>query len=474
MTSVRPPVLAGSWYPADPARLRARVAEYLAAADPARHPPGQPTVALVPHAGYQYSGPTAGKLLGLLRGQRFRAVFILAPSHRVALDRPALTSHTAFATPLGEVPVAVGIVADLAATGHFLVDDLAHRDEHAVEIQLPLLQVALPPGTPIVPILVPPLLPERREAAARALDRYRDGHHLLLVSSDLTHYGQAYGYVPFADNIPQRLEELDTGALLRILAHDPDGLLRYGLRTGITMCGLEAAALALDSREQGQHHAELVDYTRSADREGDYSMSVSYAAVLICREPVTTGLTDAERRYLATLARRAVVAAVQGTPPPDPHALAAELAVVDSLRLQEPRGAFVTLTSGGALRGCIGFIEGVEPLVTAVMANAVNAALHDPRFPAVDPGELDQLGVEVSALTPLRSVDGPDDIELGRHGVLLSKGRQRAVFLPQVAPEQGWDLPTTLTQLALKAGLGPGAWRSGCKFQIFEAEICGE
>jgi len=474
MTSVRPAVLAGAWYPADPAHLRARVAEYLAAADPARHPPGTPTVAVVPHAGYQYSGATAGKVLGLLRGHHFAAVFILAPSHRAALDRPALPSSTAFATPLGEVPVAVGIVADLAATGHFVVDDLAHRDEHAVEIQLPFLQEVLPPGTPIVPVLVPPLSPDRHQAAARALDRYRDGEHLLLVSTDLTHYGQAYGFVPFTDDIPRRLEELDTGALLRILAHDPAGLLRYGHDTGITMCGLAAAALALDDGRPGQHHAELVDYTRSADREGEYSLSVSYAGVLICREPADAGLTAAERRYLAILARHAVAAAVAGDPPPDPDDLAAELGIPPSARLSEHRGAFVTLTNGGSLRGCIGFIEGVEPLVQAVLANAVSAALDDPRFPPVESAELGQLDVEVSALTPLRAIVGPEQIELGRHGIVLSKAGRRAVFLPQVAPEQGWDLPTTLTQLALKAGLEPDAWRRGCKLQVFESEICEE
>ncbi len=474
MSFVRPPVLAGTWYPADPGRLRARVAEYLAAADPARHPPGEPTVVLVPHAGYRYSGPTAGKVLGLLRGRRFAAVFILAPSHRVHLDRPALPSSTAFATPLGEVPVAVEIVRHLAATGHYVVDDDAHRDEHAVEIQLPLLQEALPAGTPIVPILVPPLADGRRQAAARALDPYRDGRHLLLVSTDLTHYGRSYGFVPFTDDIPRRLEELDTGALLRVLAHDPEGLLRYGQQTGITMCGLAAAALALDSRESGQHHAELVDYTRSADQEGDYSMSVSYAGVLICRDAAGAGLSADEKRFLAILARRALEAAVRGEPAPDPAAVAEDVGVPLSAALTEPRGAFVTLTSADRLRGCIGFIEGVEPLVAAVVDNAASAALRDPRFPPVEVVELADLDLEVSALTPLTAVAAPEAIEVGRHGILLEKAGRRAVFLPQVATEQGWDLPTTLTQLALKAGLGPDDWRSGCRFRVFEAEICEE
>jgi AmmeMemoRadiSam system protein A len=132
----------------------------------------------------------------------------------------------------------------------------------------------------------------------------------------------------------------------------------------------------------------------------------------------------------------------------------------------------VTLTRHGTLRGCIGYIEGIKPLVEAVVDNGAAAATADPRFPAVSADELPEIRVEVSALTPLCDVDGPDAIVIGRHGIVLEHAGRRAVFLPQVAPDQGWDLPTTLTQLALKAGLAPDAWRQDCRFQVFEAEIC--
>ena len=488
MSAVRPPVLAGSWYPADPALLRARVEDYLAGADPAQVPAGAPIVALAPHAGYDYSGAVAGKLYGLLRGRAFDAVFILAPSHRSRLDRPALSSLDAFATPLGEVPVAMDIVRELAATGAFEINDRAHAFEHAVEIQLPLLQAALPAGTPIVPILVSHLSTARRDQAARALDRWRDGRHLFLVSSDLTHYGADYGYVPFTDDIPARLEKLDTGALLRFLAHDGPGLLAYGEESGITMCGLDAAALALAGPAPADHQSALLEYARSADRAGDFSLSVSYAAAMICdpayvglasdpkpeTEDASSTLTDADRRLLLRLARAAAAAAVVNDTPPAPEVVAAEAGMTVSPRLRQARGAFVTLTLKGHLRGCIGVIEPAKPLVDAVMDNGAAAAVSDPRFPPLREEELAQVEVEVSALTPLRPVTGPEAIELGRHGILLSRGRRRAVFLPQVAPEQGWDLPTTLDHLAVKAGLPADAWREGCSFEVFEAEICSE
>ena len=182
-------------------------------------------------------------------------------------------------------------------------------------------------------------------------------------------------------------------------------------------------------------------------------------------------LDQAEREFLKEIAGLAVTAAVLDEPPPDAEPLARERGVELSGRLSQSRGAFVTLTLGGHLRGCIGYIQGIKPLVDAVADNGRSAAVGDPRFGPVTERELADLELEVSALTPLRSVESPEDIRIGVHGILLTKNGRQAVFLPQVAPEQGWDLETTLTQLALKAGLSPDAWASGAEFQVFEAEV---
>jgi len=116
----------------------------------------------------------------------------------------------------------------------------------------------------------------------------------------------------------------------------------------------------------------------------------------------------------------------------------------------------------------------MRPLVEAVAARAVDAALHDPRFRPVTERELANLRVEVSALTPPKLVASWRDIVLGRDGMTLEKGRAFAVFLPQVAPEQGWDLPTTLSYLAQKAGLPSDGWRDGATFETFQAEVFQE
>jgi AmmeMemoRadiSam system protein A len=182
-------------------------------------------------------------------------------------------------------------------------------------------------------------------------------------------------------------------------------------------------------------------------------------------------LLPAEKDFLRDLAWRAVQAAVRRQPPPAPRQLAEQAGLDLKPRLLASRGAFVTLTAAGRLRGCIGYIEGHKPLVEAVVDNGRSAAVGDPRFAPVSARELDGLEVEVSVLTPLAPVGSPEDIEIGRQGVVLAAQGRRAVFLPQVATEQGWDLETTLGHLAVKAGLAPNAWQEDAQLLVFEAEV---
>ena len=190
--------------------------------------------------------------------------------------------------------------------------------------------------------------------------------------------------------------------------------------------------------------------------------------------PGTPGLPDEEKIFLRDVAQRAVEGAALGRPALDPIAVAAladDAGINLDPRLNAHRGVFVTLTTAGRLRGCIGYIEGIKPLVNAVADNGRSAAVGDPRFAPVTSGELPDIHIEISALTPMEPVTGPGEIVIGRHGVVLVKEGRRAVFLPQVAPEQGWDRDTTLTHLALKAGLEADAWRQGAEFLVFEADV---
>ncbi|MBD3291853.1 MAG: AmmeMemoRadiSam system protein A [Armatimonadia bacterium] len=139
------------------------------------------------------------------------------------------------------------------------------------------------------------------------------------------------------------------------------------------------------------------------------------------------------------------------------------------------RAVFVTLHKHGELRGCIGSLEAREPLAEAVRSSAVSAATQDPRFPPVSPDEVEDLEVEVSVLSPLRQVDSADEITVGVHGVMVAEGMRRGVFLPQVAPEQGWDRDTMLSYLcAHKAGLPADAWQRGAELYVFTTQVFSE
>ncbi len=142
--------------------------------------------------------------------------------------------------------------------------------------------------------------------------------------------------------------------------------------------------------------------------------------------------------------------------------------------LMEKCGAFVTLRIDGALRGCIGQVAGTLPLYDTVIAAAISAATQDPRFNPVSKDEVEKVSIDISVLSAPCQVDTWRDIKIGVHGILLKRDDRQAVYLPQVAVEQGWDLETTLDNLAAKAGLGAGEWRDGATFEVFTAEVIEE
>jgi len=142
--------------------------------------------------------------------------------------------------------------------------------------------------------------------------------------------------------------------------------------------------------------------------------------------------------------------------------------------LLENKAAFVTLTKGGHLRGCIGYTEPIHPLHQTIASCAVSAAFSDPRFPPLRADELSQIQIEISVLSPLEKIQDISEIEVGVHGLFITKGFYRGLLLPQVATEYGWDRETFLEQTCYKAGLPADAWKKGAEIHIFSAEIFHE
>ncbi len=458
---------AGSWYSADPAELKAFFAE---AAGDRKSVPG--TVALIlPHAGYVYSGTAAALTAATVRGLHFDRVILLAPSHRAYLEnRFCVPSAPAFETPLGKVPVDTDAVATLLRSPLFTEDDRIQRGEHAAQLELPFLQEMLSGSFSVLPVIVGNCSAETLRAAAAELKPLVTPATLLVASSDFTHYGAGYGYLPFREKIRENLKNLDFGAFDRIEEKNPDRFRSYIETTGATICGAQPIELLLRLLPENAE-CSLDAYYTSGDVTGDFSNSVSYLGasfrIAAGNSPDSGSLTDSDKKLLLELARATLVRKFHPDHPlPDLKAL--------SPAAHRKCGVFVTLNIGDSLRGCIGEILPVRPLVKGVAARALSAAFHDPRFFPLRESELGQITIEISALTPPHPIASWREIELGKHGILLQKGEAGAVFLPQVAPEQGWSLEETLTHLSLKAGLDADAWRKDASFEVFEAIVFHE
>lgn len=175
--------------------------------------------------------------------------------------------------------------------------------------------------------------------------------------------------------------------------------------------------------------------------------------------------SDDDRYRLLTIARRALEARVRREREPVPDTGGA---------LDTPCGAFVSIHRLLDLRGCLGRVEGDWPISRVVAHLGRAVADSDPRFQPVAIDELAALSIEISALGPERTVRSVEDVEIGRHGVIVEHGHRRGLLLPQVATEHAWDAATFLQHACLKAGLSPAAWRGGASIAVFEAQVFGE
>lgn len=269
--SVRRPVVAGQFYTANPSELRGQVLAYLAAGEPAEAK--HTLLAMVPHAGYVYSGIVAGKTLG--RASLGETVVLLGPNHTGRGQSVAVWPGGEWHTPLGAVAVDTAFVSRLVKTDPvFALDTTAHMHEHSLEVVLPFLQECRP-GLKIVPVAVaspsPEVLARCGAALARCIRDMPEGAVSMVVSTDMSHY------VPHEE--ARRLDHL---ALAMVRSLDPEGLYETVRAHGISMCGLFPMTAALVAcRLLGAVRAELVDYATSGETSGDMDRVVGYAGAIV-------------------------------------------------------------------------------------------------------------------------------------------------------------------------------------------------
>lgn len=438
---VREPAVAGLFYPDDPRALRAAVSRHVAEAAEPTGP--APRAVIAPHAGYRYSGATAGAAYRAVADRRGRIdrVVLAGPAHRVPVPGVGVSTARAWRTPLGDLPVDVDTCRRLVAEGVAVEADDAHAPEHSIEVHLPFLAEVLG-VVPIVPLVVGRC---RARAVADALQRaWADERTLVVVSSDLSHYlGEAEAR---ARDARTRLAILE-GRAGDIGPHDACGAL--------PIAGLLLAARARHVA------ARTLAVATSADASGDDRRVVGYASFSF---EASRPLTADERTWLLDRARAAIGhEARHGTADPLDDEDVPE-------RLRVPGASFVTLERDGRLAGCIGSLEPRRPLWRDVALNARGAAFADPRFPPLAAADVDRLAVKISLLSALEPLPAAHDALLaalrpGRDGLLIEHGERRGTFLPAVwhslsTPERFVEGLMAKAELTVADWAGGGrAWR---------------
>jgi AmmeMemoRadiSam system protein B/AmmeMemoRadiSam system protein A len=490
---------AGRWYPADPGRLQAAVDTYVRQAE-VEPIEGRLLAVIVPHAGYLYSGAVAGYSFRAMQeaGCTDHIVVVIGDTHTGnGSAEIAIWAEGAFETPLGSIPVdeTVGqalVTADGAAIAGIEFDRKAFTNEHPVENQLPFLQ-AVCPGARIVPIVIRhPSLQNARVLADALVAALGDRPALIVASTDLSHY-HSYDEARAMDEVAlQAIASLDPQAV----ADSPQRCAELGLGGGepLTMCSQGSVMTALVAAQRmGADRASVLRYANSGDVPvGERDQVVGYGAVALWQSQDGVGtpapqfpafdiqstaesrpaellpLSPEAQAELLVLARQTVTQFLKTETFPTFH--------TDDPALLQPLGAYVTYEKQGELRGCVGRIESDRPAFLNVQYAAVAAALADSRFPTIAPEELDGLDIEITLLEPLRQVESPDEIQIGQDGVLMRVGADNgALYLPQVPPEQGWDLQATLLNLCRKAGLPDDAWqRDDARFYAFTGQWFAE
>src|SRR6267142_570480 len=427
---VRPPAVASLFYPGDARALAEEVSSYLDQTEETPLAPGFPKAVIVPHAGFIYSGPVAASAYDLLRPARgiVKRVVILGPCHRVPVHGLALPQASAFATPLGRIPLDAEGVAAIRDLPQVVESAATHAQEHALEVQLPFLQKVLGDFS-LVPLVVGDASPEK---VAEVLDRLWGGAEtLIVISSDLSHY-HAY----------DRAQEIDRASVQAILDFD----------SGIShdqACGATPVAGMLIAAKRKGLAPRLLDCRNSGDTAGDKRRVVGYASFALGGE--REGYGAEHGRALLRIARASIAEAL-GAGPAEPPSKETWLA--------ESRATFITLMQGEKLRGCVGALEARRPLGEDVAANARAAAFEDSRFKPLTLEEFAGTGIEVSLLSTPKSVAFEYHADLlrklrpGVDGVILEHADEgkRGTFLPQVW-EDFSDPEQFIARLKHKAGI---------------------
>lgn len=470
-SKVRQARWSGQFYDSSPKVLRDSVEGFLKNVDQEKLP-GKLIALISPHAGYVYSGQVAAYAYRQLEGEDFDTVIILGPSHRVPVKGASVYAKGWWKTPLGKVKVDSELTKEIISKHQlFHFDEKAHKDEHSLEVQLPFLQETLK-DFKIVPIVVNDSSAELCQLLADAIMGSKGKKRILIIAStDMSHF-HPYGRACLIDGVAIR--DLENFNL--------DSLRKHVISGKTELCGGAAVFTAiLAAKAWGANSVKLLKYANSGDVTEEKGRVVGYGAFAIMHleegemtpelEEEKRGekmLNEKQQKILLGIARKTIEEYIRSRKIPEFN--------VEDPMLKEKRGVFVTLRKKGMLRGCIGYIMPLEELYKAVSKMAIQSSTGDPRFPPVRPEELNEVEIEISVLTVPERINSVDEIEMGKHGVIVKRGSNQGVFLPQVATETGWSKEEFLNRLCYdKAHLPADAWKDkDTEIYTFSAQVFEE
>jgi len=464
--TVRPPAVAGAFYPDDKVQLDKILTSLINQSEkiPAK---GKLRILLVPHAGIQYSGPTAAAGFKQIENLNYCRVIILGASHWAWFNHAAVFAKGAWETPLGKVEIDEDLAKNLINESNILADNSPHQEEHSLEVELIFLQKVLK-NFKIVPVLVSQTDENLINDLAQKIAKNFDDQTLLVISTDLSHYP------PY-----EVAKKVDSQTIEAILSGDEEKFsqtIQNLENTGYpnlqtACCGHEAVKIGLKVGQLLKVNWQKIKYENSGDTAGEKSQVVGYAALGGFSKNLPTAadwLDENAQKEALEIARKTLEEYLTSGKIP-------EISPKNPSLLKN-LGAFVTLRKKGELRGCIGEFEPKEPLYRVIQRMAIAAATEDPRFSPVTAQELGEIKIEISVMTPKRKIENWEEIELGKHGVVVQKGFRSGTFLPQVATETGWNLEEFLSQLCWqKAGLPPDCYKEpSTNLYVFEAQVFEE
>lgn len=473
-SSVRRAAVAGTFYPDNKTKLEEMIAGFYKCFS-AKENYKNIAAVIVPHAGYVFSGEVAAGAFAEINPENiYDNIFIIGPSHQVYMDGASINNKDDYyETPLGQIKVDTEFACKLIADNPcFSYNPKAHGAEHALEVQLPLMQYHFKHMSPIVPIVIGTQSFEVIRQIAEALNPYFNEKNLFVISSDFSHY-------PSYDNANKADKRTGEAILKGNVKDFIDALVKNHeenlTNLSTSACGQSAiAVLLLITEGDNNIKIEHVMYRNSGDSEyGGKDKVVGYHSFVFVREK-TSGykdeftLSEAEKQTLLHIARHAIKNRFtdNDTPLCDPTRL------TDKLKMK--CGAFVTLHEDRRLKGCIGHFGSDLPLYQTVAEMAASAAFGDPRFQPLEEHELSKVDIEISVLSPLRKIKDIDQFHYGKQGIFMEKDGRTGTFLPQVAQDTNWTKDEFLGHCARdKAGIGWDGWKTA-NLYTYDAVVFGE